>query len=301
MVDMKTVHFDRITLVGIGLIGSSVAHMVRQKGLAGHIAVTSRSQESLDTACRLGIADSVTLDQCEAVTGADLVMICSPVSTYEAIIETISPGLKTGAIVTDVGSVKSAVVRDISPHIPDDVHLVPAHPVAGTEHSGPEAGFATLFEGRWCVITPTKDADQAAVDKVAALWQAAGSDVEFMDPDHHDQVMAMTSHLPHLIAYTIVGTATDLEKSLMNEVIKYSAGGFRDFTRIAASDPTMWRDVFLNNKEAVLEMLQRFNEDLTALQRAIRWDEADELFNFFTKTRAIRRGVIDANQEKLYD
>ena len=301
MVNIKTAHFDRITLVGIGLIGSSVAHMVRQKGLAGHIAVTSRSQESLDTACRLGIADSVTLDQCEAVTGADLVMICSPVSTYGAIMETIAPGLKTGAIVTDVGSVKSAVVRDIAPHIPEGVHLVPAHPVAGTEHSGPEAGFATLFEGRWCVITPTTDADRAAVDKVAALWRAAGSDVEFMDPDHHDQVMAMTSHLPHLIAYTIVGTATDLEKSLMNEVIKYSAGGFRDFTRIAASDPTMWRDVFLNNKEAVLEMLQRFNEDLTALQRAIRWDEADELFNFFTKTRDIRRGVIDAKQEKLYD
>ena len=220
MVNMKTAHFDRITLVGIGLIGSSVAHMVRQKGLAGHIAVTSRSQESLDTACRLGIADSVTLDQCEAVTGADLVMICSPVSTYGAIMETIAPGLKTGAIVTDVGSVKSAVVRDIAPHIPEGVHLVPAHPVAGTEHSGPEAGFATLFEGRWCVITPTTDADRAAVDKVAALWRAAGSDVEFMDPDHHDQVMAMTSHLPHLIAYTIVGTATDLEKSLMNEVIK---------------------------------------------------------------------------------
>ena len=301
MTGTTTIHFDRITLVGIGLIGSSVARMVRQKRLSDHIAVTARSQKSLDKAIQLGIADSVTLDQREAVDNADLIMICSPVSTYETIVKTIASSLKPGSILTDVGSVKSAVVRDVEPHLPDDVHLIPAHPVAGTEHSGPEAGFAELFEGRWCVITPTESAEQSAIDKIAAFWQAAGSNVEFMDPDHQDQVMARTSHLPHLIAYTIVGTATDLEKSLMNEVIKYSAGGFRDFTRIAASDPTMWRDVFLNNKEAVLEMLQRFNEDLTALQRAIRWGEGDELFEFFTKTRDIRRGVIEARQEKLYE
>jgi len=301
MSDSPLVFFERICLIGIGLIGSSVAHVARREGLVGHISVTARSQDSLDTAMRLGIADSVTLDQQEAVKDADLVMICSPVSTYGVIAEGIASGLKPGAIVTDVGSVKGAVVKDISPHLPEGVHLVPAHPVAGTEHSGPEAGFPELFEGRWCVVTPVPDSDQSAVDKVAAFWRAAGSDVEFMEPDHHDQVMAMTSHLPHLIAYTIVGTATDLEKSLMNEVIKYSAGGFRDFTRIAASDPTMWRDVFLNNKEAVLEMLQRFTEDLTALQRAIRWDEGDTLFDLFTRTRAIRRGVIDAKQEKLYD
>ena len=301
MADPPLIFFDRLCLIGIGLIGSSVARVARREGLVGHISVTARSQESLDTAMRLGIADSVTLDQDEAVKDADLVMICSPVSTYGAIAEGIASSLKPGAIVTDVGSVKGAVVRDISPHLPKGVHLVPAHPVAGTEHSGPAAGFPELFEGRWCVVTPVEGGDQRAVDKVAGFWRAAGSDVEFMEPDHHDQVMAMTSHLPHLIAYTIVGTATDLEKSLMNEVIKYSAGGFRDFTRIAASDPTMWRDVFLNNKDAVLEMLQRFTEDLTALQRAIRWDEGDTLFDLFTRTRAIRRGVIDAKQEKLYD
>ena len=215
--------------------------------------------------------------------------------------ESIAPNLKTGAILTDVGSVKASVIRDLSPKLPAGVHLVPAHPVAGTEHSGPESGFSELFEGRWCVITPPTGTDQSAVNKIADLWRAVGSNVEFMDPFHHDKVMAMTSHLPHLIAYTIVGTATDLEKSLMNEVIKYSAGGFRDFTRIAASDPTMWRDVMLNNKEAILEMLQRFNEDLTALQRAIRWDEYDTLYEFFLKTRSIRRGVIEANQEKMYE
>lgn len=301
MTDTDTQIFDRIALIGIGLIGSSVARVVRRDGLAGHISVTARSQESLDTANKLKLADSVTLDQKEAVRDADLVMICSPVGTYETIIETIAPALKPGSIVTDVGSVKGAAVSSLGPHIPDGVHLVPAHPVAGTEHSGPEAGFPELFDGRWCIITPPAGTDQAATDKVCEFWRSAGSDIEIMDPDHHDQVMAMTSHLPHLIAYTIVGTATDLEKSLMNEVVKFSAGGFRDFTRIAASDPTMWRDVFLNNREAVLEMLQRFNEDLTALQRAIRWGEGDKLFELFNKTREIRRDVIDAKQERLYD
>ena len=298
---LKTKLFDRIALIGIGLIGSSVARVIKRDKLANHVAVTARSQRSLETAVRLGIADSITLDAAEAVKDADIVMICSPISTYKAVMGNIAHVLRPGTILTDVGSVKAAVVRDLNPTLPEGVYLVPAHPVAGTEHSGPEAGFSELFQGRWCVITPSATTNQSAVDKVADFWRAAGSNVEFMDPDHHDQVMAMTSHLPHLIAYTIVGTAMDLEASLMDEVIKYSAGGFRDFTRIAASDPTMWRDVMLNNKSAVLEMLQRFNEDLTALQRAIRWNEGDTLLDLFAKTRAIRRGVIEARQEKLYD
>ena len=297
----ETTIFNRIAIIGIGLIGSSISRAIKMNGLVDFVSVTAKSQKSLDTAVSLGIADSVTLKLDEAVKGADIVMICSPISTYPGIMESIAPNLKAGAILTDVGSVKASVIRDLSPKLPTGVHLVPAHPVAGTEHSGPESGFAELFEGRWCVITPPTGTDQSAVNKIADLWRAVGSNVEFMDPFHHDQVMAMTSHLPHLIAYTIVGTATDLEKSLMNEVIKYSAGGFRDFTRIAASDPTMWRDVMLNNKDAILEMLQRFNEDLTALQRAIRWDEYDTLYEFFLKTRSIRRGVIEANQEKMYE
>lgn len=293
--------FDRIALIGIGLIGSSIARLAKRDGLVGHISVTAHTQESLDKAMELGIADSVTLDQEAAVKDADLVIICSPLGAYSSIIETIAPGLKPGAIVSDVGSVKEAVVRDLAPHIPDGVHLIPAHPVAGTEHSGPEAGFPELFEDRWCILTPPADADEEATKALSAFWEAAGSNIEIMDPAHHDLVMAMTSHLPHLIAYTIVGTATDLEKTLRNEVIKFSAGGFRDFTRIAASDPTMWRDVFLKNKDAVLEMLQRFNEDITALQRAIRWEEGDTLFELFSRTREVRRGVIEAKQEKMYD
>jgi cyclohexadieny/prephenate dehydrogenase len=293
--------FERIALIGIGLIGSSVARVVKRDGLANHIAVSARSQESLDTAMRLGIADSITLNAAEAVRDADMVMVCTPMGTYTDIVAAIADDLKPGCILTDVGSVKGSAVRDLSVGLPENVHLIPAHPVAGTEHSGPEAGFAELFDGRWCIVTPPEGADADALEKVRAFWERAGSDVEIMAPDHHDQVMAMTSHLPHLIAYTIVGTASDLEKSLVNEVIKFSAGGFRDFTRIAASDPTMWRDVFMNNKEAVLEVLQRFTEDLTALQRNIRWDEGDKLFELFSRTRAIRRGVIDAKQEKLYD
>jgi cyclohexadieny/prephenate dehydrogenase len=296
----ETKIFERFAIIGIGLIGSSIARLIRKKGLANFISVAARSQKSINTANELGFADSATLNLADAVKNSDIVMICSPVSTYKTVMEEIAPNLKSGAILTDVGSVKGSVIKDLSPKLPLDVHLVPAHPVAGTEHSGPEAGFSELFEGRWCVITPPAETDESAVNKVAAFWRAAGSNVEFMDPTHHDQVMAMTSHLPHLIAYTIVGTATDLEKSLMNEVIKYSAGGFRDFTRIAASDPMMWRDIMLNNKDAILEMLQRFNEDLTALQRAIRWNEADTLFDFFSKTRTIRRGVIKAKQDQMY-
>jgi len=293
---MAEVMFNRVALIGIGLIGSSLARRLKRDGLAGHIAVSARTQASLDTAMKLGFADSVSLDAREVVKDADLIVVCSPVGTYAAIGETIKDSFKPGAILSDVGSVKEAVVRDLGPCVPPGVHLVPAHPVAGTEHSGPEAGFAELFEQRWCILTPPSGSDAAAVEKMRALWKQCGSNVEIMEARHHDQVMAMTSHLPHLIAYTIVSTATDLENSLQNEVIKFSAGGFRDFTRIAASDPTMWRDIFLNNREAVLEILQRFNEDLTALQRAIRWGEGDTLFDKFTRTRAIRRGVIDAKQ-----
>ena len=293
--------FEQIALIGIGLIGSSIARRVKRDGLANFISVTARSQKSLDKAVKLGIADEITLNQNNCVKNADLIIICSPVGTYAEIIQNIRAGIKPGAIITDVGSVKQTVIKDLSPHIPDDVHLVPAHPVAGTEHSGPDAGFPELFEDRWCIITPTNQTNKKAVNQVKKFWQSLGSNVEIMEPKHHDQVMAMTSHLPHLIAYTIVGTATDLEKTLANEVIKFSAGGFRDFTRIAASDPTMWRDVFLNNSDAVLEMLQRFSEDITALQRAIRWGEGDKLYELFSRTREARRGVIEAKQEKMYD
>lgn len=293
---MTEVMFNRVALIGIGLIGSSLARRMKRDGLAGHIAVNARTQASLNASMKLGFADSVSLDPREVVKDADLIVICSPVGTYAAIGEVIKGSLKKGAILSDVGSVKEAVVRDLGASLPEGVHLVPAHPVAGTEFSGPEAGFAELFEQRWCILTPPTGTDTAAVQKMRALWEQCGSNVEVMEAHHHDQVMAMTSHLPHLISFTIVGTATDLEKSLQNEVIKFSAGGFRDFTRIAASDPTMWRDIFLNNKEAVLEILQRFTEDLTALQRSIRRGEGDVLFDKFTRSRAIRRGVIDAKQ-----
>jgi cyclohexadieny/prephenate dehydrogenase len=288
--------FSRVALIGIGLIGSSLAHAMRQLRLCEHIAVTARTQRTLDTAVALGLADSVTLDIQEAVAGADLVVICTPMGTYGAIAAAMAPGLEPGCIVTDVGSVKASVVRDVGPHLPAGVHLVPAHPVAGTEHSGPEAGFPELFHDRWCILTPDAQTDAGAVKRVAELWERAGMNIQYMEPRYHDQVLAITSHLPHLIAYTIVGTATDLEDDLKAEVVKFSAGGFRDFTRIAASDPTMWRDIFLSNKEAILEMLGRFSEDLIALQRAIRHDEADKLHEVFTRTREIRRGVIDARQ-----
>jgi cyclohexadieny/prephenate dehydrogenase len=297
----SAVIFERIALIGIGLIGSSIARRIKRDGLANHVSVSARSQKSLDTAIELNFADSATLDQKDSVKNADLIIICSPVGTYSDIIQNIKSNLKLGAIITDVGSVKQAVIRDLEPHIPEGVHLVPAHPVAGTERSGPEAGFPELFEDRWCIITPTSQTDKKSIDQVTEFWKSLGSNIEIMEPKHHDLVMAMTSHLPHLIAYTIVGTATDLEKSLTNEVIKFSAGGFRDFTRIAASDPTMWRDVFLNNRDAVLEMLQRFSEDITALQRAIRWGEGNTLHELFSRTQEVRRGVIEAKQEKMYD
>jgi cyclohexadieny/prephenate dehydrogenase len=288
--------FERITFIGFGLIGSSLARVIKRDGLAGHIVAAARTQQTLNTALRLGIADSVSTDLGEAVTGSDLVIICTPVATYGAIAEQIAPHLAPGAILSDVGSVKTAVVEAVKPHLPDGVHFVPGHPIAGTENSGPEAGFDTLFENHWFLITPPPGTDPKAVERVAELWRRAGSIIEVMDPVHHDHVLAITSHVPHLIAYTIVGTATDLEDHLKSEVIKFSAAGFRDFTRIAASDPVMWRDVFLNNRDAVLEMLGRLTEDLSGLQRAIRIGDGETLERLFTRTREIRRGVVQAGQ-----
>jgi cyclohexadieny/prephenate dehydrogenase len=289
-------YFGRVALIGIGLIGSSLARVLKRDRLAGHIAVCARTHATLDAAAALGIADSTTTDPRQAVTDADLVVLCTPLGAYGAIAQAMAAGLKPGCIVTDVGSVKSCVIADVGPHLPDGVHFVPAHPVAGTEHSGPQSGFAELFEGRYCVLTPPSGTDETAIDTVTRLWRQAGMIVERMAATHHDRVLAITSHLPHLIAYTIVGTATDLEDHLKLEVIKFSAGGFRDFTRIASSDPVMWRDIFLSNRDAVLEMLQRFNEDLTALQRAIRWGEGQALEGRFARTREIRRGVLAAKQ-----
>ena len=288
--------FDTIAIVGVGHIGSSIARRVKRDGLARRIVALESKPEHREQALQLGVVDAATGNAKEAVADADLVIVCTPIGTYAEIGAAIAPLLKKGAIVSDVGSVKMAAVRDLGPSIPAHAYFVPGHPVAGTEHSGPTAGFPELFDGRWTILTPTPGTDAAAVEKVAALWRAMGSNIETMDPAHHDQVLAIVSHLPHLIAYTIVGTATDLEKTLQQEVIKFSASGFRDFTRIAASDPTMWRDVFLNNREAVLEVLQRFTEDLTALQRAIRWGEGDKLYDLFSRTRAIRRSIIDAKQ-----
>jgi cyclohexadieny/prephenate dehydrogenase len=288
--------FERVAFIGIGLIGSSLARVLRRDGLAGEIVACARNAATRDAALALGIADRATDDAAAAVVGADLVVLATPLSAYAGIAATIAPALRPGAIVTDVGSVKQVVIRDVLPLLPAGVHLVPGHPVAGTEHSGPEAGFAELFVDRWCILTPPPATDPAAVATITALWEKAGMRVVVMEPEHHDKVLAVTSHLPHLIAYTIVGTATDLEKDLKSEVIKFSASGFRDFTRIAASDPVMWRDIFLNNREAVLEILQRFSEDLSALQRAIRWGEGDKLEALFTRTRAIRRSIIEARQ-----
>ena len=288
--------FNRVAIIGIGLIGSSMARVMRRDKLAGSIVACARRKETLDVCLKLGIADEVTPDYALAVKNADLVVIATPISTNEDIAKTIAPHLKKGAIITDVGSVKQAVIAAIAPHLPAGVHFVPAHPLAGTEHSGPEAGFAELFQGRWCILTPLPNSDPAALAKVTEFWRKAGSKIETMQADHHDKVLAITSHLPHLIAFTIVGTADDLADDLKREVIQYSATGFRDFTRIAASDPVMWRDIFLNNRDATLEVLQRFTEDLTALQRAIRRGDGESLEKLFARTRAIRRGIIDAKQ-----
>ena len=288
--------FRRIAFIGIGLIGSSLARVVRRDGLAGSIVACARSAATRETALRLGLCDEAVEDPAAAVEGCDLVILCTPLGAYEDIARRIGPHLEDGCIVSDVGSVKALMDRAVKPHLPPGVHMVPGHPVAGTENSGPESGFAELFEGHFTVLTPSADTDEAAVRRVEALWRAAGSMVERMDAGHHDQVLAITSHVPHVIAYTIVGTATDLEERLRSEVIKFAASGFRDFTRIAASDPVMWRDIFLNNKEAVLEMLGRLNEDIAGVQRAIRNGDGATLEALFTRTREIRRGVVAAGQ-----
>jgi cyclohexadieny/prephenate dehydrogenase len=289
--------FTKVALLGVGLIGASIAHAIRRGSLAAHIAGHAHTAETRKRAAELGFCHSIHESPLDAVRDADLVVLCTPVGVFGEVAQAIAPALKPGAILTDVGSVKTAVVRDVGPHVPAGVHFVPGHPIAGTEHSGPDSGFAELFDGRWCVLTPLPGTDEAAVETLKSFWRGCGSRVEVMDPKHHDLVLAITSHIPHLIAYNIVGTASDLEQVTQSEVIKFSAGGFRDFTRIAASDPTMWRDVFLNNREAVLEILARFSEDLSRLQRAIRWGEGDMLFDLFTRTRAIRREVIDAGQD----
>ncbi len=287
----------RLAVIGAGLIGSSIARAARDKGLAGVVVVSDRDAGVRARVRDIGFADEVTDTAAAAARDADIVIACVPVGASGAVAAEVGPVLKPGAILSDVGSVKGAVVDLMAPHVPGHAHLVPAHPVAGTEFSGPDAGFASLFENRWCILTPAAGADAIATQTLAALWRGMGANVETMSPQHHDLVLAITSHVPHLIAYNIVGTAEHLEQTLTSEVIKFSAGGFRDFTRIAASDPTMWRDVFLYNRDAVLEMLGRFTEDLSALQRAIRYGDGDTLFDQFTRTRAIRRSIIEQGQE----
>jgi len=289
--------FQKIALIGFGLIGGSIARGARAQGLAGEIVATARSAKTRARVTELGIVDRVVETNAEAAKDADLVILCIPVGACGPVAEEIAEHLKPGAIVSDVGSVKGAVVRDMAPHLPAGVHFVPAHPVAGTEHSGPDSGFPELFINRWCILTPPEGTDPDAVERLRAFWTGLGAKVETMTPDHHDLVLAITSHLPHLIAYTIVGTADELGQVTSSEVMKFSAGGFRDFTRIAASDPIMWRDVFLANKEAVLEMLGTFNEDLSKLTRAIRRGDGEALFEHFTRTRAIRRGIVEIGQD----
>ena len=290
--------FQSITLIGIGLIGSSIARAVKKRNdLVQTVTLTDVNAEVRQKATAIGLGDHVVDDVTVAVKDADCVILCTPIGNYAEIMQNISNHLKSGCIVSDVGSVKRAPIGDMAPHIPNGVHLVPGHPIAGTEQSGPDSGFAELFEGRYWLLTPGHETEPNATQRMRNLFEGIGAMVEEMDPDYHDKVLAITSHLPHLIAYTIVGTADDLEDQTQADVIRFSASGFRDFTRIAGSNPIMWRDIFLNNREAVLEMLQRFSEDLTALQRAIRWGEAQTLEDLFTRTREIRRGVIDAKQE----
>ena len=289
--------FENIALIGIGLIGSSLCRAIKRANLASRVIGVDLLEETRLKALELGIVDEAHDEPCKAVKEADLIILCTPVGAYGFVAESIAHVMKPGAILSDVGSVKSQVVNDVAKYVPDGVHFIPAHPVAGTEHSGPEAGFAELFDGRWSIITPIEGTDEEALAKLKTFWEKCGSFVEVMSPEHHDLVLAITSHVPHLVAYNIVGTAADMEEVTRSEVIKFSAGGFRDFTRIAASDPVMWRDVFLSNKQAVLEMLGRFSEDLSALQRAIRWDDGDALLEHFSRTREIRRSIIDAGQE----
>ncbi|WP_284162701.1 prephenate/arogenate dehydrogenase family protein [Frigidibacter sp. SD6-1] len=292
-----SVIYDRVALIGLGLIASSMAHATKRAGLARHIAGYAKTASTREAALEIGFCDSVHETAAEAVRDADLVVLAVPVGAMGAVAAEIAPHLKPGATITDVGSVKAAVVEAVAPHLPEGVHFVPGHPLAGTEHSGPHSGFATLFDNRWTILTPVEGCDPAAADRLGTYWQGLGAHVDRMDAAHHDLVLAVTSHTPHLIAYTMVGVADHLRRVTESEVIKYSAAGFRDFTRIAASDPTMWRDVFLTNKEATLDILGRFTEELFVLQRAIRMGDGDALFDYFTRTRAIRRGIIEAGQD----
>ncbi len=292
-----SVIYQRVALIGLGLIAGSMAHAMRRRGLAGEIIGTARSKETRDIAAEINLCDRVVETVIEAVQDADLVVLAVPVGAMAAVAAEIGPHIKPGATITDVGSVKRAVIDAVQPHLRDDIHFVPGHPLAGTEHSGPRSGFAELFDSRFCLLVPVDGADRNAVERLRSLWEGMGAYVEEMEPDHHDLVLAVTSHAPHLIAYTMVGVADDLRRVTDSEVIKYSAAGFRDFTRIAASDPTMWRDVFLNNKEATLEILGRFTEELFALQRAIRTGDGDMLHEYFTHTRDIRRSIVEAGQD----
>ncbi len=289
--------YDRVALIGLGLIASSMALAIRQGGLAREITGHAKSAETRATALEIGLCDRVFDSAADAVEGADLIVLCVPVGAMEDVARAIAPKLKAGACVTDVGSVKRAVIEAVGPHLPADVAFVPGHPLAGTEHSGPRSGFATLFQNRWCLLTPTAQSTPDAIARLRALWEGMGAKVDEMEADHHDLVLAVVSHTPHLIAYTMVGVADHLRRVSNSEVIQYSASGFRDFTRIAASDPTMWRDVFLTNKDAVLDILGRFAEELFVLQRAIRMGDGAHLHEYFTRTRAIRRGIIEAGQD----
>ena len=293
----KSFHFKNVSLIGAGLIGGSLARVIKREGLADRVTAYSRRPETRQRIRELGFVDNVADDIVTAVADADLVVVSVPVSASGSIAKAIGPHLRSGAIVTDTGSVKQAVIAAMGPHLPKQVHFVPGHPIAGTEDTGPDSGFDTLFQGRWCVLTPPEGTDPKAVSAITNMWTRAGSKVDLMSAAHHDMVLAITSHIPHLLAFNIVGTVSELEEQLKLEVIKYSAGGFRDFTRIAASDPEMWRDIFIENKEAVLEMLGRFSEGLAALQRSIRWEDTDDLEAKFTQTRDIRRDVIEAKQE----
>ena len=289
--------FKRVALIGIGLIGSSIARAAKEfEGLATEIVVNARSQKSLDRVAELGFADRCEIDPTKAVAGADCVILCSPVGTYAELAERIAPALMPGAILTDVGSTKQSVVRDVGPFVPEGVHFIPAHPIAGTEFSGPDSGFATLFQGRWCLLTPLPGTDEAAIRKLRDFWELMGAQTAIMDAAHHDRMIAIVSHLPHLIAFTICGTADDLADETRQEVLQYAASGFRDFTRIAASDPVMWRDVFLNNREALLEMLARFTEDAQAMARAVRWGDTNYIEDKINRSRKIRQSLIELKQ-----
>ncbi len=293
----EPVHFRKIALVGIGLIGSSLARAIKRRGLADAVVISTRSEATLARAQELDLGDAFTTDPAQAVVGADLVIVSVPVGASGAVARAIAGNLEPGAIVTDVGSTKVSVVAQMAPELPDHVHFIPGHPIAGTEYSGPDAGFATLFENRWCILTPVPGTDPAALDRLSRFWQACGSRIDTMDPAHHDKVLALVSHLPQLVSYNIVATASEFEDVSQSDVIKYSASGFRDFTRLASSDPTMWRDVCLHNRDAILEMLARFSEDLSALRADIRRGDGERLHALFSHTRNIRKSIIEAGQD----